>query len=289
MELTEYLKNKYSPKTVIIYQKEITVYLSTHPNAQQYSHTEIIQYIGQLRTRYKNPKTINRILASIKAYYNFLFYSKQRKDNPSKSIKLRDRYNRDIQLQDLFSTKELESLLKAKTERYKNLVSRNQVLISLLIYQALKPSEIEALEIQDVNFEEATILVKPSPKSHGRHLPLKTSQILLIKNYIDIDRKKLLKKNSEVTKLMIGQRGKAVLAEDITKHIKRSYGNIYKPRKVSAVTIRQSVIRNLLKDKKDLRLVQSFAGHKSTTTTEQYKQNNVEALQLALELHHPFK
>jgi integrase/recombinase XerD len=289
MELTHYLKNKYSPKTVIVYQKEITVYLSTHPNAQQYSRTEITHYLGQLRARYKNPKTISRILASIKAYYKFLFISKQRKDNPSKSIKLRDKYNRDIQLQDLFSTQELESLLKHKTERYKHLVSRNQVLISLLIYQALKPLEIEALEVQDVNLEEATILIKPSPKSNGRHLPLKASQILLFNNYITTTRKELLKNNNTETKLMVGKVSRSMTGEDITKHIKIHYKHIYSPRKVSPTTIRQSVIRNLLKDKKDLRIVQTFAGHKNSTTTEQYKQNNVEALQLALELHHPIR
>jgi integrase/recombinase XerD len=289
MELTHYLKNKYSPKTVIVYQKEITVYLSTHPNAQQYSRTEITHYLGQLRTRYKNPKTISRILASIKAYYKFLFISKQRKDNPSKSIKLRDKYNRDIQLQDLFSTQELESLLKHKTERYKHLVSRNQVLISLLIYQALKPLEIEALEVQDVNLEEATILIKPSPKTNGRHLPLKASQILLFNNYITTTRKELLKNNNTETKLMVGKVSRSMTGEDITKHIKIHYKHIYSPRKVSPTTIRQSVIRNLLKDKKDLRIVQTFAGHKNSTTTEQYKQNNVEALQLALELHHPIR
>jgi integrase/recombinase XerD len=289
MELTHYLKNKYRPKTVKIYQKEITVYLSTHPNAKQYSHTEIIHYLGQLRTRYKNPKTISRILSAIKTYYTFLFISKQRKDNPSKSIKLRDKYNRDVQLQDLFTPEELESLLTIKIERYKHLVSRNKVLISVMIYQALKPLEIEALEVRDVNLEQATITIKPSPKTNGRRLPLKASQILLIKNYIDINRKELVKKNSTETKLIVGQRGTGIKADDIPKHIHRHYGNQYSPRKVCPITIRQSVISNLLKEKNNLRIVQSFAGHKNATTTEQYKQSNVEALQLALELHHPIR
>ena len=77
-------------------------------------------------------------------------------------------------------------------------------------------------------------------------------------------------------------------AEDITKHIKRNY-NIYKPRKVNALTIRQSVITNLLKQNNDLRIVQSFAGHKYPSTTERYKQSNVEALQTALQIYHPIK
>jgi hypothetical protein len=38
--------------------------------------------------------------------------------------------------------------------------------------------------------------------------------------------------------------------------------NIYKPRKVNALTIRKSILTNLLKAGNDLRIVQVFAGHK---------------------------
>jgi integrase/recombinase XerD len=77
-------------------------------------------------------------------------------------------------------------------------------------------------------------------------------------------------------------------AEDITKHIKRNY-QLFKPRNVNCLTIRQSVITNLLKQNNDLRIVQCFAGHKYPSTTEKYKQSNVEALQTALKIYHPIK
>jgi integrase/recombinase XerD len=77
-------------------------------------------------------------------------------------------------------------------------------------------------------------------------------------------------------------------SEDITKHIKRNY-KLYAPRNINAMTIRQSVIANLLKLNIDLRLVQVFAGHKYPSTTERYRQNNTEALKDALKKYHPFK
>ena len=52
-------------------------------------------------------------------------------------------------------------------------------------------------------------------------------------------------------------------------------------------TIRQSVITNLLKEGKDLRVVQVFAGHKKISTTEKYRQSGLEELQAAIEKHHP--
>ena len=78
-------------------------------------------------------------------------------------------------------------------------------------------------------------------------------------------------------------------AEDITKHIKRNYGKRFKGRKVNAQTIRQSLITNLLKAGNDLRIVQTFAGHKYPSTTEKYKQTNVEALKTAVNQYHPIK
>ena len=295
-DLGGFLKKHYTKKTVIAYSREIEIFINNNPTNKTYTYTDIINYLGNLRIRYSNAKTINRILSSIKAYYSYLCFIKERKDNPTKSIKLRDKQNRDIQLQDLFSTEELEKLQTAKPERFIKLDYRNKVLISLLIYQALKPNEIEALQVEDINLGEATIYIKPSAKSNSRTLGLKANQILLFKNYLENIRPKLLGLASlpfgEVGGaslfFMIGQRKTPMTAEDITKHIKRNY-NIYKPRNVNAQTIRQSVITNLLKQNNDLRIVQAFAGHKYPSTTEKYKQTNVTQLKLALELHHPFK
>lgn len=77
--------------------------------------------------------------------------------------------------------------------------------------------------------------------------------------------------------------------EDITKHVKRSFKNKFKGRKVNVTTIRQSVITNLLKAGNDLRIVQVFAGHKYPSTTEKYKQTNVEALKTAIQSYHPIR
>jgi integrase/recombinase XerD len=285
--LRTYLQKHYTQKTAIAYQREIEIYISNNKKAAKYTYAEIVNYIGILRVKYSNSKTINRILASIKAYYSYLCATSQRKDNPSKSIKLRDKISRDIQLQDLFTTEELATLLTSKKERYTNLDYRNKVLMSLLVYQALKPNEIEALQCDEINLEEANIYIKSSAKNNSRTLALKANQILLFKKYLEEIRIKLLQ-DKETQPFIIGHRGKPMTAQDITKHIKRNY-NIYPPRKVNALSIRQSVIVNLLQQNNDLRIVQTFAGHKYPSTTERYKQTSVTALQTALQKYHPIK
>jgi integrase/recombinase XerD len=287
MKINEYLQRHYTQKTAKVYSREIEIYTINNPTAKKYTYAEIVNYIGLLRIKYSNAKTINRILSSIKAYYNYLCFIGIRKDNPTKSIRLRDQQNKAIQLQDLFTSTELETLLTSKQERYINLDYRNKVLISLLVYQALKPNEIEALQVAEINLDEATIYIKPSAKNNSRTLALKANQILLFKKYLEEIRIKLVQGN-ETKAFIIGQRKEPMTAEDITKHIKRNY-QLFKPRNVNCLTIRQSVITNLLKQNNDLRIVQCFAGHKYPSTTEKYKQSNVEALQTALKIYHPIK
>jgi integrase/recombinase XerD len=77
-------------------------------------------------------------------------------------------------------------------------------------------------------------------------------------------------------------------AEDITKQVKRSFAGLYPGRTVNAQTIRQSVIAQLLKQGHDLSVVQAFAGHKYPSSTERYRQNEIETLKAAVQQYHPF-
>jgi integrase/recombinase XerD len=76
-------------------------------------------------------------------------------------------------------------------------------------------------------------------------------------------------------------------AEDITRHVKRSFKKLYPGRKVNAMSIRQSVITNLLKAGNDLRIVQVLAGHKYPSATEKYRQTQVEELKQQIWKNHP--
>lgn len=287
MKLSAYLQNRYTIKTAKSYEREIEIFISNYPEADKALYKDLIHYIGTLRNRYSNAKTLNRIVSSIKVYYDFLNYTGKRKDNPSKSIRLRDKQSRDVQLQDLFTSEELENLLNRK-ERYNALEYRNKVLMSLLIYQALKPTEIAHITLDEINLSEATIYIKASGKTNGRELSLKPNQILLFHQYQTEIRPKLLKGvESEI--FIIGHRGSPMPSEDITKHVKRGFKGLYTPRKVNCQTIRQSVITNLLKAGNNLRVVQVFAGHKYPGATERYKQTNVEALQTAVAQYHPMR
>ena len=287
MNLEEYLKERNAPGTVKRYLREIELFSFSVENPETASYSDIMNYLGKLRKKHSN---IAPSLHAIKKYYSFLVATGKRRDNPAKSIKLRDKRSRDIQLQDLFKPEELELLLNRK-ERYLLLKNRNQIIISLLIYQGLTNGEITNLELENINLEQGTIYIKSSRKTNRRTLKLQSKQVFWIMNYLTNDRPRLLK--TETQRLIISSRGTAETGEGIcyiVESLKYLFpSDSYRNRKLNAKTIRQSVITNLLKQGKDLRIVQAFAGHKYPSTTERYKQTQVEELKNQILKYHPLQ
>ncbi len=163
MTLPDYLQQYYTKIQQPFILHEINNYTSGYPQAAEAVYKDVMSYTAALRTRYGNPSTLNRILCSIKAYYDYLCYTGLRSDNPARSIKHYDQRSRDIQLQDLFTAQELEALLHQR-QPVNKLACRNQVLISLLIYQALQPAETEALTLHDINLSGQAYTLRQQAK-----------------------------------------------------------------------------------------------------------------------------
>lgn len=287
VSLQEYLQARHTKGTAERYQRDIQNYLQTATEAKAINATysDIMDYIEILRGRYSNPETIKVIIHSIKKYYYWLNHTGQRNTHPCRNLKLREKTNRDIQIQDLFTAAELELLLKRK-ERYSDLKIKNQVIISLLIYQGLTRNDIVNLTLNDIDLNEGTIYIKADTKTNSRALKLKPKQIMLLHQYITKDRKELIRNETEA--LILTKHGTAETGEGISYLLETSK-HLFPNRNLNTKTIRQSVIANLLKSGHDLRLVQTFAGHKYPSATERYRQTGIEELKAGIEKYHPLK
>jgi len=294
MDLISYLKKQYRQNTIIFHIREIKNYLEYMPKAENASYTDIMNYLGLLREQQCGISKMQGALQAIKQYYYYLLATGKRKDHPCRYIVLKDKRNKSIQLQDLFTPEELESLLNRK-ERYKIMEIRNKVLISLLIYQGLNSSELIMLTLNDINLAEGTICIKGTTYTNSRTIGLQISQIMLLHQYIKEIHPKLLlrnknKLNIELSnfKLLLTWTGTPEKGEGI-QYLIETYKKLFPGRKLNPTTIRQSVITNLLKQGKDIRIVQVYIGHKSPDTTEKYKQSHTEELQNLINKHHPIK
>lgn len=284
MNWETYLQSRYQPSTVKRYLWEVKRFYKWHPQAEKASRAEILAYLDGFRKRGKSGDYLKAILAILKVWYGYLLETAQRKDHPCAWLTLRDP-SPDLQLQDLFSEEELALLLQRK-ERYPALQTRNQVITGLLIYQGLSAGELYKLQAADIDLQGATISVPPTHRTNSRILSLRSSQILSLYQYIEQDRAKLIKTKTQA--LLITSRGTAESGSGIL-HLVRSQAQFFPHRKLNPQTIRMSVITNWLKSGLDLRKVQYMAGHKKPSSTERYKQSQVEALKGWIDRFHPLQ
>ncbi len=297
MTIKEYLQKKYSKSTLNSNLYNIKRFTDYYQNkAPKATFKDVLNYIEHLRKSYDlHPKTLRHCLYAVKIYFNYLLETGQRKDHPCSELFLKDKVSKEIQVDNLYSSETLEQFFESyQIKKKKHLQSRNKIIISLLIYQALTVKEITEIEVGNINLEKAEIHIKGSeeitskrPKS--RTLPLQAKQILLIHNYLKKDRKKLLKYNKQnptETAFILGQYGEKINPHGISKIINE---NRKKSEKIQPMKIRQSVIANLLKKENDTRVVQVFSGHRRASTTIQYKQTELEALQSAINNYHPIR
>ena len=283
--LKNYLLKKYTPATTRMYLRDIRLFLDYmgEEKAEAALYNDIMQYVEYLRRQQLNPSSINRMLYGVRAWYDWLLKTGRRNDHPCRYLVLKDVKGADIQLQDLFTPSELELLMDRK-ERFESLRVRNQVIISLLIYQGLRLKEIPSLKIIDVDLEKAVIHIRGMISTLPRTLQMKPTQVMIFYRYIQEIRPKVV--NVPVDILLLNIRGKPITADDIN-YLLESFKTRFPGRVLSAKTIRQSVIANLLKTGKDLRMVQAFAGHKKVSSTERYRQTGLEALKAAIQKYHP--
>ena len=302
MTLENYIRQHYSEKSVPRYARQIEQFKSyIGDQSEQTTYTEIIEYLGILRDRKLHPKSLKNHLFSIKIYFRYLVAIGKRQDHPCEKLHLKDQINRSILVESLYSKEALEDLYKnyespkdqrVWAEKSESSKKRDKVILSLLIYQALTTSEIIELKVSDIDLEEGTIKIgaNENPGRRGnraRTLALKSKQILLFDNYIKKHRKQLWRRQKSRKRqdyFILNENGLKLWGSYLNRMLSkgREKHEIFTPLK-----IRQSVIANLLKEKNDIRIVQEFAGHRRTGSTEAYKRTGLEELKSSIERLHP--
>ena len=287
MNLQNYLQNELSESSVKTYLYEIEKFKKHYKNPEKINYQNLMEYVELLRKNY-NPQSVKRTIYAIKKYYDYLVNIGKVKINIASNIKIKDGKENPVQLQELLTEKELQKLLEPREERYPILAKRNQIIISLLVNQALLVGDIEKLKIEDLDLQNAKIKVQQTGITNERILELKAEQILLFYQYLQQEREQLKTFRTETENyFLLGKLGTKITSDDINYLVSTYKKNFAK--KLTSITIRQSVIKLKLDNGENLRKVQYFAGHKHADTTEKYKETGINALQTAINQFHPIK
>lgn len=262
-----YLKQNLSTKTADSYLYTIDHFLKTNPKAKRYTFQNIVSYMEEVGRKQSNIQYRVRILSAIKKYYDYLVMVGLRNEHPCKKLTIKNKQNQSVQVQDLFSSEELQLLL-TRENRYQFLDSRNSVLLSLLIYQGLTSEELSELTVKNIDLDAGTVYVKASTNQNRRTLELLNKQMIVFSKYLNDIRPELLRCDTD--KLLLSKLGKPISVDGIHAIIE-PLKPLFPDKNLNPRTIRMSVICNWLNEKKiPLEKVQELAGHKWPGTTEKY-------------------
>lgn len=248
------------------------------------SYSDILHYMQSIRNHVKQ-RTIQNEINAIKHYYNYLQELNLVTENPTSQVQIKG-VKRKI-LYHVLKKQELEKLYHDYRELDNpNLAKkRNEIIVSLLVYQGLNTTELSRITVQDLKLREGKIFINGTRRSNERTLKLESHQVLDFMEYQLQTRSKILEEAKKQTDLLFTSFGKSDKFHNVMHKLLKELGKLNS--KVKSVNqIRTSVIVHWLK-MYNLREVQHMAGHRYVSSTEAYLINDLEDLQEEIEKYHP--
>ncbi len=293
MKFESYLESQnYSVSTVKEYVRKVSLFICwTAQNGidpHRINYGQLMEYVSHLQNKKNQSASINNELSALKTHFQYLIYEGIRIDNLAEGLVIKGGKKKVLhnlldsdELEDLYYSYEMKSV---KREDFKVAAQRNKVMVGLMVYQGLNTTDLKALEIEHAQPYKGKIEVPGTRRSNPRTLELKPWQVIELMEYINEVRPQIaIQRKERNENLFIPNHHLKDIVSSIVKQLKR-----YNLKVESLNQIRASVIVNWLKQH-NIRKVQYFAGHRYISSTESYKQDNLEHLQEVVVKFHPLQ
>lgn len=231
-----------------------------------------------------NARSQARIISGLKSFFSYLIFEDYRTDNP---LALIEAPKLGRKLPDTLSVDDIDRLIAA-IDLSAPEGERNRAIVETLYGCGLRVSELVALKISDLFFEEGFIKIT-GKGNKMRFVPIGNLTQHYITTYKDKIRNHLNIQKSFEDTLFLNRRGKQLTRAMIFTIIKNLAVAINLNKTISPHTLRHSFATHLLENGADLRSIQLMLGHESITTTEVYVHLDRKYLTQVLNTYHPRK
>lgn len=254
---------KYPDNTVNSYLSDISIfkeYLSSLKiNYLKVDKDIIREYLKVLGNSNYKSSSINRILSSLKNYYEYLEYKHPIEYNPLKDL---NRPKKEKRLPNFINNNDYEKIIKKSLERTDFIGRRNTLLLELLYSSGIRISEALNIKIKDINMGDKSIRIlgkgsKMRIVYFGEYAKEYLEEYLKVRNS-SLEYLFLNKNNTLLTR-----RGAEYIISNLVKT------SLLK-KKVTPHTFRHSYATEMLNNGADIRSVQELLGHSSLSTTGIY-------------------
>ncbi len=282
------LERNCSELTVKAYVSDLTAFVFFLENEHaamdlvKVNYPEIRQWIVELVDNGVSNRSINRKIASLKAFYLFLQKTEVVKVGPlakHKSLKTESK----VKLP--FSEEEIKGALSLFNEDLNDFFQlRDRLIIEVLYVTGIRRAELVGLTIGSVDLFSNTLKVL-GKRNKERIVPLLGVTIKLLSEYIEGYKSRYVAEKS--SPLFLTNKGVKIYENFVFRLINSYFGKVSVKNNKSPHVLRHSFATHLLKNGADLNSVKELLGHSSLAATQVYTHNNIAELTKVYKKSHP--
>ena len=262
-------EKKMSQNTLDAYSRDVSEFISFEgargmTDLFNVSSTEIISFLHNLKNMGKSAATVNRKLASIRAFFNYLIHEGFITANPTSNIKSPKIDRKELEYLDI---EEIDKLLSVPDDSIRGL--RDKAILEVLYATGIRVSELIEADVEDINLRMGFITCAED-QSRARIVPLGRPARAAMETYIYESRDKLLRDNEDEKALFVNYYGKRITRQGLWKILKEYGQKAGIKHKLTPNIIRNSFAVHMLQNGADLKSLQELMGHEDISATQIY-------------------
>jgi integrase/recombinase XerC len=281
------LEKKYSPHTINAYLNDINLFESFNKNQfhqeniEQVNYSQIRSWIVSLVDDTISNVSVNRKIASLKAFYKFLLKTKQIEVSPLLKHKA---MKTPKTLQIPFSEKEVAEVLSQISNPVGFEEIRDKLIIDLFYTTGIRRTELIHLKTANVNTSNNTIKVL-GKRNKERIIPLLPIVSRQLISYFN--ERTHLEKVTDKDCFFLTKKGLKLNDSFVYRLINTYFSAVSEKVKRSPHILRHTFATHLLNNGADLNSVKELLGHSSLASTQIYTHSSLSELKKVYENAHP--
>ncbi|WP_341668604.1 tyrosine recombinase XerC [Alcaligenes sp. SDU_A2] len=294
------LEKRYSDHTVQAYRRDLAHLLAQFPqrDPDSLNETELRQGVARLHAQGLAPRSLARILATWRGYYQWQTRQQGWPRNPAAGLRA-PKAGRP--LPKALSVDQTQQLLDRPALPVQDdpIARRDQAMFELFYSSGLRLSELVSLDThyhQDGNYQSQSWLLLNDREvlvtgkgEKQRRLPVGEKALLALQHWLE-KRGELAAQARDTdarAALFLGARGARIHPRIVQQQLEKYAQTSGLPMHVHPHSLRHSFASHLLQSAQDLRAVQELLGHANISTTQIYTRLDFQHLAQAYDQAHP--
>lgn len=231
--------------------------------AAKVTKTSLHGYILHMEEQGKAATTISRMMAAIKAFFNYECMQARIRRNPAESLHA-PKVEKKAPV--ILSVDQVSALLAQPSGQTPKEI-RDKAMLALLYATGIRVSELTGIQMEDINMNIGFLVCRDGERE--RTIPFGRSAKAALEEYLEHARNELLRgKGSDY--FFVNCTGGAMSRQGFWKIIKYYGEKAGIEEDITPHTLRHSFAAHLIARGADMRAVQTILGHSDMATTQMY-------------------